>query len=422
MKTLRKSSSKYTHLQGGRLAAPPFTFAIILAATFTTALITTALVPSQARAEAQQAAEEIDQQAVKERLKALENEIASYRKKLEASQGQKSAIEEQLKENEKRISALINKINDTENALKKGEARIVDLRKERRRLQAAKAEQQQHISQQLRAAWETGRQEYLKVLLNQENPHEIDRMLTWYNYLIEARAAHVERYNNTLVELHSVTEELAQENSQRLANRDILLARRQSLDSVQAERRKTLRLLVQEIAATGSELKKIERDQQHLEALLQRIGGSIAELSSEVVKPFKNMRGRLIMPVVGEVEHRFGHRRQGGKLRWNGVFITVPEGKPVYAVHHGRVVFSDWLRGYGLLMILSHDDGYMSLYGHNQVLYRRVGDWVNADDKIAAAGDTGGRDMSGLYFEIRIAGKPTDPQTWCKARSESATI
>ena len=140
----------------------------------------------------------------------------------------------------------------------------------------------------------------------------------------------------------------------------------------------------------------------------------------EDAEPFGAMQGKLYLPVTGRISHRFGNRRNQGKLRWDGVFIDADEGVPVHAVHYGRVVFSDWLRGFGLLVIINHGEGYMSLYGHNQALYRQTGEWVHAGEVIATVGDTGGQSRTGLYFEIRIAGEPSDPQKWCVARAQGA--
>lgn len=384
--------------------------------------LASSLMFQHAMAETQQVQYELDQQEVEERLKNLEIDIALFKQQHEASMKQKSAIERQLEVNEKRISDLINQIHDTQEALIKGEARIAQLGKEQAELQAAKAEQQDYIAKQLRYAWQAGNQEFLKLLLNQEDPHDIDRKLTLHGYILAARARQVAAYSNTLAELLQVTETLAEANRQHLANRKSLQTRRQSLVETQAEKQQTLKLVVQEIAASGKQLKKSMQDQQQLEALLDKIRNSIAWLKEEAAESFKEMQGRLFMPLAGKIDHVFGQERQGSRLNWNGVFIAAKEGAAVHAVHPGRVVFSDWLRGYGLLLIISHGDGYMSLYGHNQVLYRRPGEWVEANDMIAAAGDTGGQDKSGLYFEIRVAGKPTNPQAWCKTRPASATI
>ena len=174
-----------------------------------------------------------------------------------------------------------------------------------------------------------------------------------------------------------------------------------------------------QLRSTGTEITKLEKDREHLEKLLIHLEQSLANLPTPAdSEPFVGMQGKLLMPVDGKISTRFGKRRNAGKLKWDGVFINADEGDPVYAIHYGRVVFSDWLRGFGLLMIISHGEGYMSLYGHNQVLYRETGDWVTAGDMIATVGDSGGQKETGLYFEIRISGEPTDPQSWCVARDK----
>ena len=136
--------------------------------------------------------------------------------------------------------------------------------------------------------------------------------------------------------------------------------------------------------------------------------------------PFESMKGQLMLPVAGTISQSFGADRNIGKMRWRGIFIDAPEGEPVHAVHYGRVVFSDWLRGFGLLLIVNHGKGYMSLYGHNQTINREAGDWVLVGETIATVGNTGGQNKTGLYFEIRIDGTPADPQRWCQTRAGRA--
>ena len=127
-----------------------------------------------------------------------------------------------------------------------------------------------------------------------------------------------------------------------------------------------------------------------------------------------------MLPVSGQIKASFGETRNVGKLKWSGMLIEADSGEPVYAIHHGQVVFSDWLRGFGLLLIINHGNGYMSLYGHNQTLYLNTGDSVTGGDLISTVGDSGGQTQSGLYFEIRINGKPTNPMHWCTARRQGA--
>ncbi len=354
-------------------------------------------------------------------LKALEAEISKYKDKLEASEGQKSDIEDTLKQNEKGISDLIKKIENIGSDIDVNEDKVSHLTRQQRELQMARTEQRELIEQQIRAAYEIGSQEYLKVLLNQEDPDALARMLVYYDYFNEARAGQITRYSRTLTDLDRVTLELAAESDQLNSNRNSLMAEKSALSLTQARKREILKALVTQIRTTGSEISKLNQDRDRLEQLLERLENSLADLPPPAdASPFSEMRGVLTMPVAGKVTQRFGSRRNAGKLTWDGIFIEAAEGEPVHAVHYGRVVFSDWLRGFGLLLIISHGEGYMSLYGHNQVLYRETGDWVTAGDMIATVGDSGGQNKTGLYFEIRIAGKPSDPQNWCVARTRRA--
>ncbi len=376
-----------------------------------------ALLPAMA-AQAEQSASPEDIEA---RLKALEEEISTYKKILDSTQGQKSEIEETLERNEKGINKLINEIDTIENELDTTNDKISSLTEEQKELLTEKGEQQYYIEQQIRAAFEIGNQEYLKVLLNQEDPNEIARMLTYYDYFNQARSRQIESYNLTLLDLDRVTQALAEETIVLESQRRALGTQQISLANIQKEKRKTLKALINQISTAGSELTRLEQDRGRLEELLGKLQESLANLKAPgSSQPFAGMRGKLLLPVEGRISHRFGNQRNQGKLKWHGIFIDAAEGESVYAVHYGRVVFSDWLRGFGLLMIISHGEGYMSLYGHNQALFRETGDWVSAGEKIAAVGDSGGQDKTGLYFEIRIDGKPNNPQNWCVAREQRA--
>ena len=369
-------------------------------------------------AQAEQSGSQVEIEA---RLKALEKEISNYKETLDSTQGQKSEIEATLERNEQGINKLINEIDGIEKELETTNDRVSWLTERQKELLTVKSEQQYYIEQQVRAAYEIGSQEYLKVLLNQEDPNEIARMLTYYDYFNQARSRQIESYNLTLLDLDRVTQELAEETVVLESQRRALGAQQKSLASVQKEKQMTLKALISQISTTGSALLKLEQDRGRLEQLLDKLEESLANLDApRNAQPFAGMQGKLLLPVEGRISHRFGNHRNQGKLRWHGIFIDAAEGESVYAVHYGRVVFSDWLRGFGLLMIISHGEGYMSLYGHNQALFRETGDWVSAGEVIAAVGDSGGQDKTGLYFEIRIDGKPNNPQNWCVTRKQRA--
>ena len=364
---------------------------------------------------------EISQAELERKLQALESEIGKFKEMLDKTSGEKSDLERNLESNEKNINNLLKKIQNIESDLTKGGDRIGRLLDEEKELQRAKSEQQQYIANQIRAAHKIGKQAYLKVLLNQEDPYQISRMLTYYDYFNRARAEQIEVYNRTILQLQNVAKLIDWENQALANNRVKLQLERSELVLLQIDKRKVLVALNSEISATGMEIEKLVADRRQLEQLIQRIHAGISNLPAPAdVVPFESLKGQLLLPVDGQISHRYGNKRNAGRLRWSGVLISAAEGEPVYAVHYGRVVFSDWLRGFGLLMIINHGQGYMSLYGHNQVLYRETGDWVTAGETIAAVGDSGGQSKPGLYFEIRVAGKTADPQLWCLARSKRA--
>tara|TARA_B100001105_G_scaffold201773_1_gene165465 strand:+ start:1441 stop:2601 length:1161 start_codon:yes stop_codon:yes gene_type:complete len=368
-----------------------------------------------------QAEQSVSQVDIEARLKTLEKEISNYKETLNSSHGQKSEIETTLERNEQRINKLLNEIDTIEKELDTTKDKVSSLTEKQKELLTVKSEQQYYIEQQVRAAYEIGSQEYLKVLLNQEDPNEIARMLTYYDYFNQARSRQIESYNLTLLDLDRVTQELDEETVVLESQRKALGAQQKSLANVQKEKQTTLKVLINQISTTGSALSKLKQDRRRLEQLLDKLQESLVNLDApRSAQPFAGMQGKLLLPVEGRIIHRFGNQRNQGKLKWHGIFIDAAEGESVYAVHYGRVVFSDWLRGFGLLMIISHGEGYMSMYGHNQALFRETGDWVSAGEVIAAVGDSGGQDKTGLYFEIRIDGKPNNPQNWCVTREQRA--
>jgi septal ring factor EnvC (AmiA/AmiB activator) len=179
-----------------------------------------------------------------------------------------------------------------------------------------------------------------------------------------------------------------------------------------------LAALEREIGAKDRRLKALVEDEARLQRVLATLRRALADLPRgfDAEKPFPTQRGHLPWPASGSVKAAFGARRGVGELKWNGILIAAPEGRAVHAVHRGRVAFADWLRGFGLLMIVDHGDGYMSLYGHNQHLLKEVGEWVEAGEAVASVGASGGRAESGLYFEIRHDGRPVDPVRWLARR------
>ncbi len=267
------------------------------------------------------------------------------------------------------------------------------------------------LAEQLRVAYLNGRAELVKLLLSQESPAEFGRMMVYYDYFSRARSARVRAFAADVAEARRLEADAAAV----AAELDALSAERaaevEALERSRAERRTLLAELDTSIAAAGGELERLRDEERRLVELVTELGNLLAGFPVESEEPFERLKGRLAWPVAGEIEAGYGQRRADG-LRWNGVLLSAPAGAPVRAVYHGRVAFADWLQGLGLLMVIDHGDGYMTLYGHNDALLKEPGDWVRPGEPIAEVGSTGGRRDPALYFEIRHRGEPVNPRAW----------
>jgi len=277
------------------------------------------------------------------------------------------------------------------------------------------------LARYVRAAYATGRQDQFKLLLNQENPATLSRALTYYSYFNRQRAERIQALATVLDELADIKENITRDTERLAELREQKAAARQRLDDQRQRRLALIADLARELGDQDARLARLRQDEQKLTELVAGLARELADIPPAEIRevPFHMLKGKLPWPSVGKIRHKFGTPRGTGDLSWQGVLVAAQPGTPVHAVSHGRVAFADWLRGFGLLMIIEHGDGYMSLYGHSESLLKEVGDWVEAGEVIARVGDTGGRDRSGLYFEIRHGGTPVDPVSWC-ARGPAA--
>ncbi len=272
------------------------------------------------------------------------------------------------------------------------------------------------LGDQLRAAYMSGNQERLRLLLNQQDPAELGRMMAYYRYLNEYRQENIEIVTIRITELAELYSQVAAEEARLEAIAEERYAELTRLDAAQERRRTLLASLQQQLAEEGREIERLAAQEQDLARLIDELRTILSDYPISSEEPFVEYRGRLTWPVAGTLVHDFGQPRIGGSLRWNGVVLEAPRGREVRAVYHGRVAFADWLAGMGLLVIVDHGDGYMSLYGYNETLLTNVGDWVAPGDVIATVGDSGGQQRSALYFEIRRGTEPLDPGAWVTRR------
>ncbi|MBK7251692.1 MAG: peptidoglycan DD-metalloendopeptidase family protein [Gammaproteobacteria bacterium] len=286
---------------------------------------------------------------------------------------------------------------------------------ERREREASLAAERRELAGQIRAAYLIGREEPLRLLLNQRDPARAGRMFTYYGYFGRARAAQIARIEEHVAALAQLDRELEAE-EQRMA--ELEGRQRQELgrlEQARAQRSTVLASLDAESRSRTLQLERLKREQGALEALLRELRRALERLPPEAGGAFAKLRGRLAWPVSGRILASFGESRAGG-LRWQGMLLGVERGVPVRAIYQGRVAYADWLPGLGLLVIVDHGQGYLSLYGHNEQLYRKVGERVATGDTLAAAGDSGGRSRPELYFEIRSGSRPVDPRPWFRQR------
>jgi septal ring factor EnvC (AmiA/AmiB activator) len=280
------------------------------------------------------------------------------------------------------------------------------------------ASQRAALAEQLRMNYMVGRQENLKLLLNQDSPARLGRMLVYYDYLNAARSERIEGFN---AELNKFAR-LEDDNNRVLREIETLQAQQeQALRGLQQAREDRSTVLVRlnsELQQAGGELKRLTAEEAELRQLVEELSALLAEFPAESSQRFSAVRGQLGWPVAGRLLNDYGQLR-AGNLRWNGVLVGADSGTNVRALYYGRVVFADWLAGMGLLLVIEHGEGYMSLYGHNEALLKEAGDWVAPGERVALVGDSGGRGTPGLYFEIRRAGEPQNPHRWIKKRLAS---
>lgn len=348
----------------------------------------------------------------KNKLSKIKQDIINLEKSIKGSGEKKGSLNSELKKSELESANINQKISALEKALKTLQTELVTLKKEQKNLDASRKNQQVLMSRQMTSAYKLGNEESIKLLLNQEDPETISRTLKYYDYFLRARTAKLDHYRETLLSLKQVETSILDRQTQLSTNRLSLKQQQQQLALQLQQRLQVLSQLNQKISNSKQQLNKLNTERSKLESILKSLEQGIAKLSlPSTEKPFKVHKGKLPWPVSGRLSKYFGSTRNAD-IRWNGWLLKAKEGAPVRAIHYGRIIFSDYLRGHGLLTIIDHGDGYMSLYAHNQVLLKETGEWVLPNETIAKVGNTGGQKDHALYFEIRHNGKPTNPKRW----------
>jgi len=350
---------------------------------------------------------------VKEReLERVRERISELKEQLDDRAAERDRITADLQEAEVRISQQRIQLAELERQRDFSEKRIAELEAGVRAREAELDEETRLLATQVRAAYTNGRQERVKLLLNQHDPASVGRMMTYYRYLSEHRGMNIATVNEHLAELARLHDEAAKERDRLTALAAARQAELDRLNGAQQKRRELLAALATRIQQEGEEIGRLAAEEKDLTRLIAELTSILSDYPITSDAPFAELKGGLTWPVAGTLLHDFGQPRAGGGLKWNGVVLAAPRGSEVRAVYHGRVVFTDWLAGLGLLVIVDHGEGYMTLYGYNETTLKSTGDWVAPGDVIATVGDSGGQARAGLYFEIRQGAKPVNPRTW----------
>jgi septal ring factor EnvC (AmiA/AmiB activator) len=318
-----------------------------------------------------------------------------------------------LRDADLKVSALAKSLRGIDQQLVVQQSKLDGLIERRSALDAKLKDQREALAALLRSAYAMGREEELKLLLAQDHIDDIGRMLAYYRYFEHARVHEIDGLLADLQALAQVQVDIENETAALKASRDERAAQAQQLDADREQRHQLVGELEAALKDQTARLAALGKNEKELVDLLAKLRDIFADIPKHLAgaEPFADLRGRLNWPLRGKVVERFGATVDGERSS-QGMLIAAKDGSEVRAVSHGRVVYADWLRGYGLLLIVDHGEGYLSLYGYNETLLKEAGDWVDAGEVVATSGDSGGRKTAGLYFELRHDGKPLDPASW----------
>lgn len=374
--------------------------AAVLSALVLTGTVVTAAQPDRAKEEA--------------RLQDLKERKARIQRQLQSDAVQKDRLTRELRDAEQSVAQAQRELGKVRSRRSERSEARERLEAERAQREAERARTQADLGAQLRAAYMMGRNEPLKLLLNQRSPAQFGRNLAYYGYLGRERADKINLITTNIATIDELTAKIAEEDRELAELEGQNRERVAELDKARQQRGRVLTKLNAESRNRGASLKRLEQQEAQQERLIAEMRRATESMSFDPKDAFAKLRGRLSWPVAGKVQVSFGDRI-AGVMASKGIEINADRGANVRAVHEGRVVYADWSPGRGLLIILDHGNDYLSVYGHNEQLFKEEGATVKAGDVIAAAGDTGGRSEPGLYFEIRRGGKPVDPRGWFKS-------
>lgn len=356
-----------------------------------------------------------DKQQYQNKLDSIRSNITEIENNLDKDKSKRGQLQRELKNLDKKIARLSKEINYTKFLIDKNKKSLKSLKKELKSLEKSLKSQKDSLGKQIKAAYIMGNHETAKLLLNQQNALEMGHAMIYYQYLNKTRSHQILEYNLLVQEKTKLKDEISEKTKGLSELKKNQYRQKNRFSASRTKRNQLIAQLNNRIVSSEDTLSSLQSHRKKIENLLISLGEVLADIPTKAAddNPFPSMKGRLPWPVSGKIRNKYGSKKANSDLKWNGVVLGIEYGTPVHAVNRGRVIFSDWLQGYGFIIILDHGSGFMSLYGYNQNLLKDTGDWVNSGEVIATVGDSGGQPTSGLYFEIRRQGKPVNPKKWC---------
>ena len=358
---------------------------------------------------------------VKEReLENVREKISDLKKSMDKRAADRDRVTGDLQKAEVQISEKRVRLKEIERQKQFSERRKAELEDKLKVRESELEAESTQLAAQVRAAYTSGSQERIKLLLNQQDPATTGRMMVYYQFLSDYRGDNIDRVKVIIDELAVLHEQASEEESRLTGLARARYAELVDLNTEQEKRQALLVALKSKIEQEGNEIERLAAEEEDLARLIAELTSILSDYPIRSEEPFSKLKGQLTWPVAGRLLHDFGQPRASGQLKWNGVVLAAPRGREVRAIYHGRIVFADWLAGMGLLVIVDHGEGFMTLYGYNETILKSTGEWVAPGDVIATVGDSGGQQQASLYFEIRQGTRPINPRRWITRQPKSS--
>ncbi len=349
-----------------------------------------------------------------QQLKQLRQRIQRMQAQHDRDLRKRDRLSHTLQQQDKRIAELAREQQRLKEEEQNAKQRLNELETQQAQMADEQSTQLSWLKKTAQALYQQGREPTLKLLLSQQEPDQVSRLLRYHDYFQQARKQRLDELREELTELLAVAKAVRNARAEYQQQQRHIAQQQQRIEAAQKERKNALEELNRSLSDQASRIARMRQDAERLDGLLQDMQKNIADVPANPSgAPFAQLRGKLPWPAKGTIKARYNSVREGN-IRWSGVLLDVPDGTPVKAIHGGRVTYVDWVRGYGLITIIDHGNGYLSLYGHSQTLLKEVGDWVQPGEVIALAGNSGSADRSGVYLEIRKNGQPLNPSQWCR--------